>query len=487
MNAESNVFPASPGVPPWMWYWCVMFTLNLLALFGTWYASYEVLSAYIQSVERNRAIDPQAERLAFLLYPGFFTENLPGIALFLGLFTILFPRLRAVYIEGRNRLVSPPPIKPLAEIEEFVRLHAPGLEVKVNLKRPGRIWVYPNGYRRATVAVFSGFVLLWKSDREAAEAVLLHEIAHYRRGDALFMGPGSFLENTVKLTLLFYVLFVALPYILIDIDQKIQLVASLQRIAEIGKSAGLETPPAPSYIPHLVTSVFLSFWGLLTTTAAFLVRTAASFILPVACMWAAELNADYFVANHLHYKEALLRELSKKNSNIGWWRWILFRLSHPPESLRRVFQRRNDSYAFSLMLLIFPLAMFVRIAILHVMTLFAYLGIGTSSAIAGQTTDFTWQSYLQSLVDITRLAITSNPFDWLLMAGLLLVWPVAVRPWERFFTRGLGLSMRNVAYEVPSPELALSIAPQRSPRFKYYVLAGTLTSILFLVALVWRQ
>jgi Zn-dependent protease with chaperone function len=326
MNMVLNDFRQAPaGIPPWMWYWSIMFTLNLPALFGALYTSYEVLNAYISSTERIRSIDPQAERLSFLQYPGFFTENLPGIALFLGLFTILFPRLRAIYIERRNNLMPSPPIKPLAEIEEFVRLHTPGLEVKVNLKRPGRIWVYPNGYRRATVAVFSGFVMLWKSDREAAEAVLLHEIAHYRRGDALFMGPGSFLENAVKLTLLFYVLFVALPFILIAIDQKIQFIEPLKKmnamnreISEIGKSVGLETQPAPSYIPQLVVSIFISIWGLLTTTAAFLVKTTASFVLPVACMWAAELNADYFVTNQPRYKAALLRELSKKNGKITW-------------------------------------------------------------------------------------------------------------------------------------------------------------------------
>lgn len=256
---------------------------------------------------------------------------------------------------------------------------------------------------------------------------------------------------------------------------------------ELGKGAGLERLPALSYSPHLVTSVFLSLWGFVTTTAAFLVRVAASFILPVACMWAAELNADHFVANHPRYKDVLLRELSRENSSISWWRWILFWLSHPPESLRRIFQRRSDSYILSLMLLIFPLAMFVRIAVLHVMTLFAYLSIGTSSAIAGQTTDFTWQSYLQSLVENTRLAVTSNRFDWLLMTGLLLVWPVAVCPWERFFTRGSELPMLKVANVVTPPKPAASIAPPASPGFKYYALAAAFTGMVFLVALVWRQ
>jgi Zn-dependent protease with chaperone function len=131
----------------------------------------------------------------------------------------LIPQLRRHYIERKIHFVPPalsmPLGKQLIEIEDFVKSHAPDLKVQVNLNRPGRLWIYLNGYRTATLAIFYGFVMLWKTDREAAEAVLLHEIAHYRRGDALFIGPASFLEIALKLDLIFYVVFIALPMLAI--------------------------------------------------------------------------------------------------------------------------------------------------------------------------------------------------------------------------------------------------------------------------------
>jgi hypothetical protein len=436
MKFAENDFIIYPGVPPWMWFFVVMFTLNLPAVVGAWQSSYEGLQLYIRSAEQLQAAGLPPRRFAVLAYPGFFTERLPGLALFVGLFTIVCPWLRTHYIERRNSLILPPPsFKALTEIKDFVAAHAPGLGIKVNLTRPGLIWTYPNGYRHATVAVFSGFVMLWKTDRDAAEAVLLHEIAHYRRGDALFLGPGSFLESAVKATLVFYAVFVALPYIATSIDQQVQFIQSLQEndasLRDINKSLeslGLETQPEPNHLPAIATSIFLRIFGLLTTTMAFLVYTASSFVLPVACMWAAELNADHLVANAPTYQEAIWRELNKKRGNVAWWRRILFRLSHPPDSLRRFFVRHNNSSVFTMLLLLFPLAIFVRIAVLHVWVFVFQQGTGSAERIAGGTTGFTLQRFAHDLIENTHIALTAQPSQWILMAGLLLIWTIAVRP-----------------------------------------------------------
>jgi hypothetical protein len=336
--------------------------------------------------------------------------------------------------------------------------------------------------------------MLWKIDREAAEAVLLHELEHYRRGDALFMGPGDFFENAVKLTILFYLLFVALPYIITSADRTWQQYESLQKIDAIGReinnmrrSMGLEEQPPAGYFWPLATSIFISAFGLLTTTAGFLVRTVASFVLPVACVWAAEFNADHFAAGHQKYRDGILRELNKKHGKLGWWRWILFRLSHPPDSMRRFFLSRRDSYALALLLLIYPLAMFTRIAVLHVWVFLFQAGVGTASAVAGQSAEFTWQKFLQDSIENTRLAITSWPLDWLLMTGLLLAWTSVAPPWERFFTRGQKPLLPDGEKNAYGSAITARDTVQGRPRFKYYALAAALTGAVFIVALVWRK
>lgn len=487
MRTSDETLPLQPGIPPWMWFFILAFTFNLPALFRSWYASYEALLANIESVERLRTVDPNAERFSFLSYPGYFTENLPGIALFLGLSTILFPRLRAAYLERKNKLERPTAaVKSFSEIQEFIEKNAPGLQMKVNLKRPGLAFVYPNGYRRATVAIFSGFVMLWKTDRETAEAVLLHEIAHYRRGDALFLGPGSFLETAFKLTLLFYVIFVALPYIITTIDQKIQLADSLERTAamqrelnEISRDLGLPEQTAPNYWSHLTHSILLSVFGLLATTVTFVVRTIVSFILPVAAIWAAEFNADTLVAENLHYKNALVHELRKTKARVTWWRRILFRLSHPPAWLRRFFINHRESIAFLLLLLIYPFAMLARIAGLHVWAFLTEAGIEAASVIGRQTADFNWQNFITISIDRTRIALASQSLEWPLMTALLLVWTTAVRPWERFFIRG--------EKQLPLGDGAVSIIAEQKSRFRFYVLGAVVTATVSLFALMWRK
>jgi hypothetical protein len=97
-----NYQPTLAGVPPWIWYWSVMFALNLPVTFAAWYDSYRNLQIYIERVEKIRAVNPSSANYAFLQYPGYFTENIPGIAISLGFLTILFPRLRAFY-EQRSR------------------------------------------------------------------------------------------------------------------------------------------------------------------------------------------------------------------------------------------------------------------------------------------------------------------------------------------------------------------------------------------------
>jgi hypothetical protein len=454
-----------------------MFIINIPDLFKTWQTSYETLRFNIDSMERLKAVDPLVECFSILSYPGYFTENLPGIILLLALFTIVFPGIRSWVIELRNNLVQPPPsFKTLAEIKYFIEEYAPGLQMKINLKRPGLIWIYPNGYRKATLAVFSGFIMLWKTNREQAEAILQHELTHYRRGDALFLGPGSFLESAIKLTLLFYTFFVAMPYIITSIDYKIQLSKSLQKI---------EAMATESYILAIAKQIFLSVLGLLATTVAFLVKALSSFVLPVSCIWAAELNADYLVTRNPKHKTALLYALSRPWGKVSWWRRMLFKLSHPPNSLRRFYARHSDSYYFLFLLLIFPLAIFVRIAILHIWFFFFQGSLSVVSALAGRTTELTWPEFWQSFVENTRVALTSQSLNWLLMTGLLIVWVFIVHSWERFFT-GDNKQLSSETNYISNSSQAGLIRVSHQSQLKYFILAAVFTVTIFFLAIMWR-
>jgi hypothetical protein len=132
--------------------------------------------------------------------------------------------------------------------------------------------------------------------------------------------------------------------------------------------------------------------------------------------------------------------------------------------------------------------MLIRIGVLHIWTFFIYNGIGGASAIAGQTTEFTWQNYLSSLIENTRIALTYNPWDWLLMSGFLLAWTVAVQPWERFFTRGREtLLLTSPGEGSDAPGISAENSVQSKSRFKYYALAASFTGLLFITALIWRD
>ncbi len=475
MNASAAPRRETAGAPPWVWFWVALFTFytpeRLLAL-GE---SLAQMQAQAEGLKRLQSISPQTLRFAYLGYPGYITEHIPALALTLGVLTVLFPTLRARYLEWRWQLRGDSPsVAAVAEIKEFLRTHAPALEVKINLLRPqAMLFVYPSGYRRTTVALFGGFLRLWKSDREAAEALLLHEIGHARRGDALIVGPGSFMENALKLTLLYYAFFVALPYIITAVDQTMQMIRShremtelTRSISEMGERYGVEAPEQPSLLPILLNSVLISVVGLLSTTAAFLTRTVAVFVLPLACIWTAELNADRFVAGLTQYEAALRRAIGQHAARGSIWKRLMFRFSHPPDSLRRWFLGGGGSSRLVWLLLLFPLAFFVRLAALHLWTFLVYQGIGTASALGQQPTEFTMGKFLLEVVTNTRLALASQPGQWLMMTCVLLVWPLAFRVWDAFFSRTRATTGQSVVRR----------------NYSAYVLGALFTATVYLLA-----
>jgi Zn-dependent protease with chaperone function len=93
----------------------------------------------------------------------------------------------------------------LAEVSTFVKQYAPDIIIKYSTRyMPGRAFVYPIGYRQMGLAVSGQLLDLWRKDQQAAKAILLHEIAHYRQGDAYIIGAGSLLEIVIRRWLLLF-------------------------------------------------------------------------------------------------------------------------------------------------------------------------------------------------------------------------------------------------------------------------------------------
>lgn len=273
-----------------MFLWLVLFILGLRSLIASQYLVYKAAS----DAARNAALQSSPQVLGD--YAEQLTITFPLVALVCGLLIVMFPRLRARYIERRDNLATPPLLKSLAEICGYVERHAPGLAVKANLSRPGLLYIYPSGFRRATLAVFGGFVILWKTDREAAEAVLLHESAHQRRGDALFMGPGGLLETSVKVAVLLFVGLSLLPGVILSATYVFENSRLMLQLRELqlsnGEAAAVDFRPLSSLLWAFVMLLFSALLGLLLKSMGFATMVLMTFAQPLAAMWAAELNEE---------------------------------------------------------------------------------------------------------------------------------------------------------------------------------------------------
>lgn len=172
---------------PWLWFWLVFYVINTPARFGQWNQTWNTVVSLI-----SRRTD-----LSRLLGLPSIVEFVPSIALSLGVLTIFIPKARAALLKRQYSLVDPPEMTVISEIKDFLHNYVPAIKITFSLKPGVLAFVYPLGYRTTAVAIFSGFIKLWRSDRPAAEAVLLHEIAHYVHGDALIVGAGSALFTNV--------------------------------------------------------------------------------------------------------------------------------------------------------------------------------------------------------------------------------------------------------------------------------------------------
>ncbi|MEV0587813.1 M48 family metalloprotease [Nonomuraea sp. NPDC050310] len=341
--------------PPWLWlYLAGYLVVGLPELVAEW-------------VRRFGEYAALAQPASALLLLGSVSALLPALFLLAGVVSLLFPAARGRYAErgrrGRGGLVvSDDPV--VREVEAYVAELAPGVGVRVGIRNDRLARIYPTGWRSARVAVFPPLLRMWQEDREAACAVLLHEVAHVRQRDHLIVGLASPFTRMVG---------VAGPVLAVAVLLPLAVYVATGS-AVFGAELGAEVLLQVSNVVRVL-------------------------VLPVAALWLAELSADRLAVRELG-PEPLLRALASPQRR-SW-------LTHPPASLRRAVVRRRRT-GNVLVLLAFPLAWALRLALAALVALPAYLLIGEEP----------WGSVAARV----REALVDGRVQLAAMIVLLLAWP----------------------------------------------------------------
>ena len=407
----SQTKPAAKRVlPPWLWFWLIVYLITLPT---------QVTQVWLPMLQDVFARQPQpGEALipfSFFFRFANFAELAPMVLVALGVLTVLVPRRRIRKIQQEYGLGDAPCIPAINEITEFLSQYAPGIVIKANVLRTDQLaFVYPLGYRTTAIALFGGIVKLWRQDRPAAEAVLLHEIAHYRQGDALVVRAGNFFTTLLDLWLPLLAGFVVVPISLVWGIDAIRFIFSDTGLMPLGAGIGYK-------INQLLT-LFLP--NLLLISLGLLLRTAATLSLPLIAIWCAELNADRFAANVQGSPDALVRGMATLARPTSWGRWLVSQMSHPPSELRRALVlQAAQPMGLLLPLLLYPAAYLVRLILLLARVVTVYATYMPAAEI------------IRALIKNTGIYLQSNTPTWFAMAALLLVWPWLAGYWERFFCR----------------------------------------------------
>ncbi|TQS01855.1 M48 family metalloprotease [Microbispora bryophytorum] len=178
--------PRSWMLPPWLWFYLIAYLLvGVPWLIGDWTRQatdyWTLITNSPLGVARTAGIVLGVASIAQLF---------PVLILCGAVASLLLPGFRGQRVERRHGLrVSDNPV--IEEIGAFVRRQDPSIEIRFSesTRMPAR--VYPVGWNKARIAVFLPLTVLWRADREAAEAVLLHEIAHRRQLDHHVVGLAS--------------------------------------------------------------------------------------------------------------------------------------------------------------------------------------------------------------------------------------------------------------------------------------------------------
>ena len=300
----------------------------------------------------------------------------------------------------------------------FASQYDPSIRLRATIRDDQMAGIYPVSWRTARIAVFRPLPELWRRDREAAQAILLHEVAHRRHGDQLVVGLGSPLVWFMRIWVPAFALLALAPAVV---------------YAALGG-------------------------GLLTQAVAGqgalqLLQPIALLILPVTALWLAELDADLVTAQALG-AEPVRRALAATGDTRASLAARLARsLSRPPRRLRLRYAASRPP-GTSTLLAAWPAALIAQLLVIIAGAAIAYLLISQSPHDIGR-----------DLLAGTRQFLLSNRILIVAAIILLLLWPVLARPWRRLWSSSPGPDGRQpwrpylAAAVVPVALLALSLTP----------------------------
>lgn len=426
-------------LPPWLWFWLVLYIQGFSSIFDRVKLNFLILFT------GKDGIHPVTYD-AFSRVPGV-VEILLDLTLFVGVLTVFLPWVRTTYLQRRFGLIEPQFLSPetlsetllaLSALGEFAKKHAPELILMYNNSGKvlrDRAFIYPIGYRRTGLAVSGNLLAQWNKNPQAAEAVLLHEIEHYRHGDTFMVGAGSLLETIIKRWFSLTAVFVVVPIVLSLLIEHITSFRDEMAIAAI--------PPATNALPSIILShlqqvLVLDIPAILLILLSVSFWAASLFTLVVVAIWSTEINADRFVVDTTQSTQMVTQTLPHGASS-SWWRWLLTGIHHPPVPLRRwlVLQSENTR-GLVFLLLFFPSAWFLRLVFLSGWALsqsLMFLYSGTSITYVLGELGINIESSLETIVPV-----------WIVMAVLMVLWPFLSRYWERFFGRTMG-KPANASYK----------------------------------------
>lgn len=393
----------SPGLrlptratPPWLW----------VCLFGV-IASVPSEISYMRSASRLyfgdtlllrivNGEDVTVTRLSFVFSVLIYAIILAGAV------SVLFPRLRGRWVERRFKLTSDDRVV-LLEMQSFVHAYDPSISLRYTLRSGQMARLYTIGWRAARVAIFRPMAALWRSDREAAQAILLHEVAHRRHGDQLIVGLGSLYAFLIRVSLPAYLLFVLIPVVI-----------------DLVTAKAIVNSHFPGIGPVSFANSDRQELGGVGIAAAMQVPT--QIYLPVIALWLAEIDADHVTARSVG-STALRRALRvSANSRMPFVARMFSFLSHPAYWIRFRLASAGPSVVASF-IIAWPAAFAIwNIIVPAVMTVIEVLfGFAGSQS---------WAMYETMLF----LDVSSVKLMTILAAALLFAWPVLASRWDRFWS-----------------------------------------------------
>ncbi|AKB44520.1 hypothetical protein MSVAZ_2251 [Methanosarcina vacuolata Z-761] len=418
------------ALPPWLWFWLISYLLMFPIELNYW-KSYSIDLIYVS--------DP--------LFLANIPELLPSLALFLGVITVFFPKIRAHRLERRFSLVEknsallklPERMKQTgADIEYFLKVHVPNIQIKANFGLFNQnCFLYTSGYHKTSLALFGGILILWKLDRKVAESILLHEIGHYRNGDAFIIGAGSFFEWVLRHCLIITTLFFIIPFIWNMTNQEVTFFSNNVNqeliFLDIMKDNGMPIKEIIfSFLTFLFSTIiyrfkyhlFVTLPGILLPIFWLLLWTINTFIPPIAGIWCAEMNADRFMKRKSTSPDAPAKALDRISEDVSIVNWLISQVSHPPKWLRKwAIKDTKKKESTLVFLLIFPLAYFITLVEPFVRVLTTY-SIGERKITdALEVLDISTGNYLRIVYNI-----------WLFSAFFILLWPTMSVYWINFFS-----------------------------------------------------